>query len=106
MTLSKGKVERAIGYVRQNFWPLRSFHDLADVNAQARKWVDEIANQRKHRETGQAPDVRFQQELLRPVPLLAPDYRDSAEALQRSAALFRWQPLLRATSIRRRKTYR
>ena len=30
----KGKVERAIGYVRQNFWPLRSFSDLADVNAQ------------------------------------------------------------------------
>src|SRR5437588_2861050 len=29
----KGKVERAIGYVRQNFWPLRSFTDLADVNA-------------------------------------------------------------------------
>jgi hypothetical protein len=77
----KGKVERAIGYVRQNFWPLRSFHDLADVNAQARKWVYEIANQRRHRETGQAPDVRFQPELLRPVPPLAPDYRDSAEAL-------------------------
>ncbi len=77
----KGKVERAIGYVRQNFWPLRSFHDLADVNSQARRWMREIANQRKHRETGQAPDARFQAELLRPVPLLAPDYRDSAEAL-------------------------
>src|ERR1017187_8604771 len=77
----KGKVERAIGYVRQNFWPLRSFHDLADVNSQANKWVNEIANQRKHRETGQAPDARFQPELLRPVPPLAPDYRDSAEAL-------------------------
>ena len=25
----KGKVERAIGYVRQNFWPLRSFADLS-----------------------------------------------------------------------------
>jgi hypothetical protein len=30
----KGKVERAgIGYVRQNFWPLRTFTDLADVIA-------------------------------------------------------------------------
>ena len=35
----KGKVERAIGYVRQNFWPLRSFTDLADVNLQARRWL-------------------------------------------------------------------
>ena len=40
----KGKVERAIGYVRQNFWPLRSFTDLADVNAQARQWLKEVAN--------------------------------------------------------------
>jgi transposase len=77
----KGKVERAIGYVRQNFWPLRSFSDLADVNAQARQWVKEVANQRRHRETGQAPEERFQAEALRPLPLLLPDYRDTAEAL-------------------------
>ena len=76
----KGKVERAIGYIRQSFWPLRSFTDLADVNAQARQWVRNAANQRQHRETGQAPEERFQREFLRPVPLLAPDYRDTAEA--------------------------
>lgn len=77
----KGKVERAIGYVRQNFWPLRSFTDLADVNAQARQWLKEVANQRAHRETGQKPDERFQPESLRPLPALIPDYRDPAETL-------------------------
>ncbi len=77
----KGKVERAIGYVRQNFWPLRSFADLSDVNSQARRWLQEVANRRKHRETGQTPDDRFQPEALRPLPLLTPDYRDIAEAL-------------------------
>jgi transposase len=77
----KGKVERAIGYVRQNFWPLRSFRDLGDVNSQAHKWVQEIANKRQHRETGQTPEARFQPEFLRPVPILAPDYRDAAEAM-------------------------
>lgn len=76
----KGKVERAIGYVRQNFWPLRSFSDLGDVNAQARKWLDEVANKRQHRETGQAPDQRFQPESLRSLPLLLPDYRDRTDA--------------------------
>jgi transposase len=76
----KGKVERAIGYVRQNFWPLRSFADLADVNAQARRWLDEVANRRRHRETSQAPEDRFQPETLRPLPVLAPDYRDATEA--------------------------
>jgi transposase len=77
----KGKVERAIGYVRQNFWPLRTFTDLRDVNTQARQWVEEVANKRQHRETGQAPDQRFQPEALRPLPLLLPDYRDGVEAL-------------------------
>ena len=77
----KGKVERAIGYLRQNFWPLRTFTDLADVNAQARRWIQETANQRKHRETGQAPDERFQPEFLHPISLFAPDYRDTVEAL-------------------------
>ena len=77
----KGKVERAIGYVRQNFWPLRSFADLADVNLQAHRWLQEVANQRRHRETGQKPDERFQPEALRPLPALTPDYSDTAEAL-------------------------
>src|SRR5215831_1162689 len=77
----KGKVERAIGYVRQNFWPLRSFTDLADVNAQARHWLKEVANQRQHRETGQKPEERFQPESLRALPALLPDYRDAVEAL-------------------------
>ncbi|MBV9611586.1 MAG: IS21 family transposase, partial [Acidobacteriaceae bacterium] len=77
----KGKVERAIGYIRQSFWPLRTFADLADVNIQARPWLQETANRRKHRETGQAPDERFQSEFLRPLPLLAPDYRDTADAI-------------------------
>lgn len=77
----KGKVERAIGYVRQNFWPLRSFTDLADVNTQARHWLQETANQRQHRETGQKPEERFRPESLRPLPALLPDYRDSVEAL-------------------------
>lgn len=77
----KGKVERAIGYVRQNFWPLRTFTDLADVNRQARQWVEETANRRKHRETNQTPEERFQVEALRSLPALDDDYRDTATAI-------------------------
>ena len=44
----KGKVERAIGYLRQSFWPLREFTDLHDVNRQVRQWLVEVANQRLH----------------------------------------------------------
>jgi hypothetical protein len=35
----KGRVERAIRYVRDSFFAARQFTDLADLNAQARSWV-------------------------------------------------------------------
>lgn len=48
----KGKVKRGgIRYIRQNFWPLRTFEDLGDVNSQGRQWLEEIANKRPHSET-------------------------------------------------------
>jgi transposase len=77
----KGKVERGgIRYLRQNFWPLRTFTDLADVNRQVRQWLDETANKRVHSETRERPDDRFQLESLRPLPALDPDYRDTVIA--------------------------
>ena len=77
----KGKIERAIGYLRQNFWPPREFTDLHDVNRQARQWLAEVANRREHRETRQRPIDRFQPEALRPWPVIPYDYRDTVEAL-------------------------
>jgi transposase len=77
----KGKVERAIGYARQSFWPLREFTDLPDVNRQARQWLAEVANQRLHRETRERPIDRFQANALRPLPVIPYDYRDKVEAL-------------------------
>jgi transposase len=77
----KGKVERAIGYARQSFWPLRQFSDLHDVNRQARQWLAEIANQRPHRETRERPIDRFQAAALRPLPVIPYDHRDTVEAL-------------------------
>lgn len=75
----KGKIEAAIGYLRSNFWPLRSFTDLADVNGQVRRWLAETANARLHRGTRQRPWDRFRPDCLRPLPALAPDYRDTIE---------------------------
>lgn len=77
----KGKVERGVvRYVRQNFWPLRTFTDLADVNHQARQWTDEVANQHVHSETRERPDDRFRPEALRPLPEIDADYRETAIA--------------------------
>jgi transposase len=77
----KGKVERGgIRYVRQNFWPLRTFTGLSDANGQARQWTGEVANRRIHSETGESPDDRFRPEALRPLPQLDADYRDTVLA--------------------------
>ena len=77
----KGKCERAIGYLRKNFWPLRTFRDLQDVNRQLRGWLKEVANQRRHRETREIPDERFRPEALLDLPVLDPDYRDTETPL-------------------------
>ena len=42
----KGRVERAIRYVRGNFFAARAWRDIDDLNAQARAWCDGIAADR------------------------------------------------------------
>lgn len=42
----KGRVERAILFVRENFFAARPFTTLADFNRQARQWCDTVAHQR------------------------------------------------------------
>ncbi len=43
----KGRVERAIRYVRDSFWAGRVFTTLAECNRQAWLWRDEVAHQRR-----------------------------------------------------------
>jgi transposase len=43
----KGRVERAIRYVRDSFWAGRPFTTLAECNRQAREWRDQVAHQRR-----------------------------------------------------------
>ncbi|MBV6434743.1 MAG: hypothetical protein IANPNBLG_05027 [Bryobacteraceae bacterium] len=43
----KGRVERAIRYVRDSFWAGRVFTTLAECNRQAWLWRDQVAHQRR-----------------------------------------------------------
>jgi transposase len=43
----KGRVERAIRYVRDSFWAGRTFTTLAECNRQAWSWRDQVAHQRR-----------------------------------------------------------
>ena len=77
----KGKVEKGvIHYIRHNFWPLRSFTNLFDLQPQADHWRDTIANVRIHGTTGQKPIERFQVQALRALPEGLPDCRDTVPA--------------------------
>ncbi len=55
----KGKVERAIGYARQSFWPLREFTDLHDVNRQARQWLSKSPTNASIAKPGSDPWTAF-----------------------------------------------
>jgi transposase len=56
---AKGKVERAIGYIKSSFLEGRSFTDLDDLNTQLRIWLAEVANIRIHGTTGERPTDRL-----------------------------------------------
>jgi len=43
----KGRVERAIRYVRESFWAGRAFTTLAECNRQALIWRDQVAHRRR-----------------------------------------------------------
>lgn len=66
---TKGKVERAIKTVKENFWPTRSFSSLADLNLQAISWCQDH-DRRIHRSIGMPPMEAFVKEAncLRPLP--------------------------------------
>lgn len=76
---TKGKVERAIRYLKDNFLKGREFADLADLQLRGTYWQEEVANKRIHATTKQRPIDLFGQEKL--VPLgLAPRYQFSVRS--------------------------
>jgi len=61
---TKGKVERAIEYVRGSFFVGCSFTGLEDLNHQAIVWCDTVANTRVHATTKEVPFERLRRENL------------------------------------------
>lgn len=71
----KGRVEKAVHYVKQNFLAGLELASLEAINAAARQWLDQVANLRVHGETHQVPQELFAQERthLRPLTVLPYD---------------------------------
>ncbi len=71
----KGRVERSIRFIRDNFFAARKFNSLEDLNSQAREWMTGIAAQRKcPGETDMTVEQAFQQEknILRKITTALP----------------------------------
>jgi len=76
---AKGRVENSIAYVQKNFLNGLQISCLEALNAQARRWMEQVANVRVHRETGKRPCDAFEQEkpTLQPLPLAGYDISSS-----------------------------
>lgn len=67
----KGRVERAIGYLRTSFFPAVAFSDLSDLNRQAHVFCADVAPRRRwpqQRDVALANAWAKEQPLLLPVP--------------------------------------
>lgn len=72
---TKGKVERPVSYVRSSFFYGREFTSDSDLNAQARSWLDRVANPRVHGTLKERPIDRFERERSELGPLALRPYR-------------------------------
>ena len=77
----KGRVERAIRYVRDSFWAGRTFTTLAECNRQAWQWRDQVAHQRRWPGAdGRTVQQVFTEEQPRLIPL--PAHRFATDRIQ------------------------
>jgi transposase len=68
---TKGKVERAIHYLKDNFLTGGCFEDLTDLNAQNQHWLNHVANVRIHATTKERPVDLLPKEQLCPLTEVA-----------------------------------
>jgi len=62
---TKGKVERLVGFVKDNFYLGREFDSFPDVNYQAYRWMEKV-NRQPHGTTKVPPIERLSEEKLEP----------------------------------------
>ena len=64
---TKGKIERTIRFVKENFFLGRPFSDLSDLNRQAGRWCNTVNAERLHATTGRIPLGLLEEEQLHPL---------------------------------------
>jgi transposase len=75
----KGKTESGVHYVQRNFMPVMHPDDIDQANRLAPQWVEEMAGERDHGTTHEAPLLRFRE---RELPALKPLPSEPFELLE------------------------
>ncbi|MGH9628543.1 MAG: IS21 family transposase, partial [Bryobacteraceae bacterium] len=94
---TKGKVESGVKYVRRNFLcglQGREPANLADLNAELRRWVAEVANRRVHGTTREQVLIRWEEDQLSLQPVkesLAYPFADDEQRKVARDAYVSWQ---------------
>lgn len=71
----KGRIERPFAYIEGNFYPGRTFADLADLNRQLAQWCEKVNAKGRRHLGGSSPLTLFQSEkpYLLPPPVYVPE---------------------------------
>lgn len=70
---SKGKIERVVGYIKNNYLSCRKYCGISELNSSLMTWLDRVANAKIHDTTKMIPNHLFFEEVkhLKPVPTLS-----------------------------------
>lgn len=79
---TKGKVERMVHYLKDNFLNGRAFADIDDLRAQGQHWLSQTANTRLHATTERRPCDLLAEEKLNPLSSV-PAYQIAAVSERR-----------------------
>jgi len=79
----KGKVERPIDYLRQQFWRGYTFDTTEKANGDVVFWLDETANRRLHGTHHRPVCERWQEEIPHLLPLPVSDYDTSTKVFRK-----------------------
>jgi len=101
---TKGKVERTVQFVRDNFMVGIKYNSLADLNGQALAWCNKV-NGKVHATTNEIPFERLKKEGLGPLSRERVHHRQDqpAPGTKRLPHLIRRQSVLRASGAHRQR---
>lgn len=89
----KGKVERTIAYITNNFMQREAYHDFKHIRYEAPLWLKNTACKRKHATTGKIPLEVFEKQeksFLLPLPQKPYDYARPTVIHPQKDGLFRF----------------